>query len=78
MGASMLAAYARWQNRRVRIHDDSGKKLAKVYVALSDGEAGLISYLQVFLETREEGWHEHLMEGNGLDPETMFENELTI
>jgi hypothetical protein len=38
----------------------------------------LIAYLQELLETRERGWHAHLMEGNGLDPDTMFENELTV
>jgi hypothetical protein len=61
----------------VRIHDDNGNKLDKV--ALTDVEARqLISYLEDLVETREEGWHEHLMEGNGLDPDTMFANELTV
>ena len=63
----------------MRIHDGSGKKLDTVYVALADVEAKqLISDLQELLETREKGWHAHLMEGNGLDPDTMLETELTV
>ena len=74
-----LPGVGRWHNRRMRIHDDNGNKLDKVYVALTDIEARqLISYLQDLVETREYGWHEHLMEGAGLDPDTMFENELTV
>jgi hypothetical protein len=62
------------------MHDGNGNKLDEVYVALTDVEPRqLISYLQDLVTTRENGWHEHLVEEVLVsEREGRIVNELTV
>jgi hypothetical protein len=47
----------------MRITDDNGRALHGVYLALTDPEAReLRDHLEELLETREKGWHAHVMD----------------
>jgi hypothetical protein len=65
----------------MRITDERGSPLHRVYLALTDGEAKeLRDYLEQLVATSEKGWHAHVYDERFLsaDESERVEREVTV